>query len=134
MKYLLDTDICIYLINGDKTLISKVKDTGVFSIGISNVTLAELYYGAYLSEYVESNISNIIEFRKNLTVYSDNSDSAEAFGLIKSTLKQSGKIIEDFDILIASIAIANDCVLVTNNIRHFQRIPNLEIENWLETK
>jgi len=110
---------------------SKIKDTGLFSIGICNATLAELYFGAYQSQYTELNIVNILDFKRNLTIYSDSVDSAEHFGRIKSDLKSKGAIIEDFDIIIASIAMANDCVLVTNNVKHFQRIENLTLENWL---
>lgn len=110
----------------------KVKEIGIFSLGISNVTLAELYFGAYNSKHTETNLQNISNFKKNLTIYSDSGDSAELFGKIKSNLKNSGRMIEDFDILIASIAIANDCILVTNNISHFERIDEIQLENWLE--
>ena len=65
-------------------------------------------------------------------VYSDSDTSAEAFGRFKSKLWAQGKIIEDFDILIASIAFANDCILVTNNPGHFERIDEINIENWME--
>jgi len=67
-----------------------------------------------------------------LAVYSDNAASAEAFGRFKSKLRSEGKIIEDFDILIASIAFVNNCILVTNNPNHFERIDELKIENWVE--
>jgi tRNA(fMet)-specific endonuclease VapC len=129
---LLDTNICIYLINGNKLLINKVKKTGIFSIGISNATLAELYFGAYNSKHIKENLKNISAFKRNLTVYSDSSSSAETFGKVKAKLKASGCMIEDFDILIASIAIANNCILVTNNIHHFEKIDSIQIENWLE--
>lgn len=132
MKYLLDTNICIYLINGNETLKKKVKEIGVFSLSISNATLAELYFGAYNSKKVDANLKRIDEFKKNLTVYSDNDSSAEAFGRFKSKLRSEGKIIEDFDILIASIAFVNNCILVTNNPNHFERIDELKIENWVE--
>ena len=132
MKYLLDTNICIYLINGNETLKKKVKEIGVFSLSISNATLAELYFGAYNSKKVDANLKRIDEFKKNLTVYSDNYASAEAFGRFKSKLRSEGKIIEDFDILIASIAFVNNCILVTNNPNHFERIDELKIENWVE--
>lgn len=128
---MLDTNICIYLINGNQALTEKIKKIGLYSIGISNTTLAELYFGAYFSENIEFNITNIAEFKKHLTVYPDSADSAKAFGGIKANLRRNGQMIEDFDILIASIALANDCVLVTNNIRHFERIDNLTIENWV---
>lgn len=80
MKYLLDTNICIYLINGNETLKKKVKEIGVFSLSVSNATLAELYFGAYNSQKVDANLQRINEFKKNLTVYSDNNASAKAFG------------------------------------------------------
>jgi tRNA(fMet)-specific endonuclease VapC len=111
----------------------KIRKIGIFSIGISNATLAELYFGAYNSEYIKANLQNISVFKRNLTIYSDSSDSAQIFGRTKAKLKKSGHIIEDFDILIASIAIINDCILVTNNVHHFERIEEIKIENWLES-
>jgi len=132
LKYLLDTNICIYLINGNDPLIARVKKTGVFALGISNATLGELYFGAYNSKYIEANLHNISIFKRYLTIYSDSEDSAKLFGKIKANLRKTGNIIEDFDIYIASIAIENECILVTNNISHFERIDSLQIENWLE--
>ncbi len=132
MKYLLDTNICIYMLNGNEVLNNKVKEIGVFSLSVSNATLAELYFGAYNSQRVDANLKRINKFKKNLTVYSDNNSSAEAFGRFKSKLKSEGKIIEDFDILIASVAFVNNCILVTNNSNHFKRIDGLKVENWLE--
>ena len=131
MKYLLDTNICIYLLNGDKSLKKKVKETGVFSLAISTATLAELYFGAYYSKRVEENLKRITAFKKHLTIFSDSEQSAEVFGKLKSILKSKGNIIEDFDLLIASIAFTNNCILVTNNPKHFQRIKELQIENWM---
>lgn len=131
MKYLLDTNICIYLLNGNEVLEEKVREIGVFSIYISNVTLAELYFGAYNSRKVDANLERINLFKKNLTVYPDSDRSAETFGRFKSKLRYEGRIIEDFDILIASIASVNNCILVTNNTNHFERIEGLKIENWL---
>jgi len=132
LKFLLDTNICIYLLNGNEILKKKISEIGVFSLSISNATLAELYFGAYNSQNFDANIKRIKAFKKNLLVYSDSDISAEAFGRFKSKLKTQGKIIEDFDILIASIAYANECILVTNNPSHFKRIDELKIENWLE--
>jgi len=131
LKYLLDTNICIYLINGNETLKKKVKEIGVFSLSVSNATLAELYFGAYNSQKVDANLQRINEFKKNLIVYSDNNASAKAFGRFKSKLRSEGNIIEDFDILIASVAFVNNCILVTNNPDHFERIDELNVENWV---
>ena len=104
MKYLLDTNICIYLLNGDETLKRKVKEVGLFSLAISNATLAELYFGAYNSKRVEENLKRIAVFKKHLKVYPESEESAKMFGKFKSRLKSEGNLIEDFDILIASEA------------------------------
>ena len=134
LKYLLDTDTCVYLLNGSEALKAKIKEIGVFSIAVSNSVLSELYFGAYNSKKVEANLKRIEEFKKNISVISDSEESAEHFGRIKAALRIEGKIIEDFDIIIASIALANRYVLVTNNTSHFKRIEGLIFENWLEAK
>ena len=115
-----------------KILKKKIGKIGIYSFSISNATLAELYFGAYNSRNVSTNIKRIETFKKNLMVYSDSDTSAEAFGRFKSKLRAQGKMIEDFDILIASIAFANECILVTNNPSHFERIDEIKIENWMD--
>lgn len=132
MKYLLDTNICVYLLNGDDLLKNKVAKIGSCSINISNSVLAELYFGAYNSKKISENLQKIGQFKKNLNILSDTEESAMVFGRIKSELKSKGKIIEDFDILIASIAVVNNCIVVTNNDDHFSRIEGLQVENWLK--
>jgi len=132
LKYLLDTDSCVYLLNGNEALKKRVEKIGVYSLAVSNSVLAELYFGAYNSKKVEENLKRIELFKKNLTVLSDSEESAKEFGKIKANLKSKGKIIEDFDILIASISIANHCILITNNTEHFSRIDNLQTQNWLD--
>jgi tRNA(fMet)-specific endonuclease VapC len=130
MIYILDTNICIYLLNGNKKIEAKIKSIGIYSIAITNTVLAELYFGAYNSAKVKDNLSRIDEFRKNLTVIQEDAESSRLFGKIKAELKISGNLIDDFDILIASIALANDCTIVTNNENHFKRIKNLPLVNW----
>jgi len=131
LKYLLDTNICIYLLNGNIALRNRVAKIGLYLIAISNSILAELYFGAYNSEKAAENLKRIELFKKDLRILSDSEESAMLFGKIKADLKSEGNMIEDFDILIASIAMANNCAVVTNNDKHFSRIENLEIENWL---
>jgi len=130
MMYILDTNICIYLLNGNKKIESKIKSIGIYSIAITNTVLAELYFGAYNSVKIKENIDRIDEFRKNLTIIQEDAESSRLFGKIKAELKSSGNLIDDFDILIASIALANDCTIVTNNESHFKRIKNLTVVNW----
>ena len=131
MKFLLDTDTCVYLLNGNLSLKKKVEEVGVFSLAISNSVLAELYFGAYNSKKAEDNLKRINIFKMNLSILADSEESALRFGKIKADLRSKGKIIEDFDILIASVAIVNSCILITNNTDHFERIDDLQIENWL---
>lgn len=131
MKYLLDTNICVYLLNGNIVLKNKIAQVGLSSIVVSNATLSELYFGAYNSTKVAENLQRIALFKKNLGILSDSEESAMLFGRIKTDLKLKGCMIEDFDILIASIAIANRCIIVTNNDKHFSRIEGLSLENWL---
>lgn len=131
MKYLLDTNICVYLLNGNIVLKNKIAQVGLSSIVVSNATLSELYFGAYNSTKVAENLQRIALFKKNLGILSDSEESAMLFGRIKTDLKLKGCMIEDFDILIASIATANRCIIVTNNDKHFSRIDGLSLENWL---
>ena len=130
MKYLLDTNTCVYLLNGNESLKKKVGEIGVYSLSVSNSVLAELYFGAYRSKKIEENLKRIEVFKKNLTILSDSEESARLFGKMKADLMSNGAIIEDFDILIASVATSNNCILVTNNTEHFERIEGLKIQNW----
>jgi tRNA(fMet)-specific endonuclease VapC len=125
----LDTNICVYLLNGDERLRRKVREIGAYSISICNATLGELYFGAYWSKKVDANLKRIRAFAENLAIYSDSQESSEIFGKFKADLKNRGQMIEDFDLLIASIAQANNCILVTNDRSHFSRIEGLVVEN-----
>jgi tRNA(fMet)-specific endonuclease VapC len=131
MKYLLDTNTCIQFFNGDKQIAKKIQKIGSKSISVANCVLAELYYGAYNSGRVTKNIEKLEALKKDVTLFSDSEESAKIFGQIKVELKKLGKPTQDFDLLISSIALANDCVLVTSNIRHFKNVPNLRVEDWL---
>jgi len=131
-EYILDTDTCIYWLKGKEEIKRKVEQIGVNGLRVTIITLAELKYGAYNSQKVNKNLRNINNFLKEVKVLLLNEDAAERFGKIKADLRRSGQVIGDFDILIASIATANECTLVTNNINHFERIEKLQLENWLE--
>ncbi len=134
MKYLLETSTCVYLLNGNSALKAKVKEVGVYSLAVANCVLAELYFGARNSKKAGENIQRIEEFKKNLAILSDSEESARWFGKIKAGLKMSGNLIEDFDILIASVVLAHNRILITNNTDHFGRIEGLRIENWYQSE
>jgi len=131
MKYVWDTDICIYWLKGYEQIKEKVKEVGEDSINITIITLAELKFGAYNSQKVKENLKVIEKFLGKMKVLNLDENSIDKYGEIKTKLRRSGELIEDFDILIASIVIVNNAILVTNNVDHFKRIEELRIENWL---
>lgn len=130
MTFLLDTDTIIYWLNGRESIEKKVIVVGFPHIVFSIISKADLYYGAYKSEYVEENLRSIRRLSDKIAVVPFDNDAADRFGAIKADLGTRGALITDADIMIAAIAIANDMTLVTNNVSHFQRIERLQLENW----
>ncbi len=98
----------------------------------SIISKAELYFGAHNSEHISENLDNIQIISETISLLPFDEAAAEKFGTIKADLKKSGLIIMDADIMIASVALANDLTLVTNNTKHFERIAELRIENWVQ--
>ncbi len=134
MRYLLDTDVIIYWLKGNVGIEERVMAEGLENIGFSIIPKAELYFGAYNSKRIENNLKNIDELSVRIKLLPLNNDAAETFGKLKAERKRTGNIITDADIMVASIAFANDLTLITNNLRHFERISDLKIENWVATK
>ena len=130
MKFLLDTNVCIQWMNGEEALRSRAVAIGSQCLFITNSILAELFYGAFKSGRVEANLTRVETFVQGLNVVSDSQESARLFGRIKADLRKAGKPTQDFDLLIASVALASDCTLVTGNLKHFEAIPGLRLENW----
>jgi tRNA(fMet)-specific endonuclease VapC len=131
-SYLLDTDIIIYwLKNKFPSIDEKINRVGESHIFISTISVAELYFGVHNSDRIEENKLLIDELIERLSIIAFDEKAAEYFGEIKAILKSQGKIICDSDLFIAATAAANDLVLVTNNERHFKRIENLYVENWV---
>lgn len=134
MIYMLDTNVCIYAIN--KKPISYCKKLDILDkkqeICISSIVLAELQYGVSASRHQQQNQINLDSFLSKLTIIDFSAKCAFFYGEIRASLKNSGVIIGSNDLLIASHALAEDAVLVTNNISEFQRIPKLKLENWKE--
>lgn len=128
--YLLDTDTVIYNFKGHDSVIKNLRAHLHDPIKISIVTLMELYYGAYKSQMVESNIAKIKALENALEIIPTGRESAEIFGIYKGKLEKLGTPLDDFDLIIASCALANNMTLVTNNVRHFERIEGLKLTNW----
>lgn len=132
MKYLLDTNIIAYWLNGNKKIETKICDIGIDTICISFITLCELYYGAFKSEKKEENIKNIETLLSKVPVIHSNDKIAMKFGELKAKCVKTGKIIDGADLLLASFAIESKLTFVTNNLRHFKEIEGLALENWVE--
>ena len=132
MTYLWDTDTCIYYLNGNQHIRQTVKNVGLTTIATTIVTVAELKFGAFHSTRVAENLARIAILQQKIRVLSDFSDPiATVFAENKARLKKQGLLIGDFDLVIASVALHFGLIVVTNNVAHFQRIPNIRIENWM---
>lgn len=127
--YLLDTNICIYLLKGQRGIVEKIEVTGCDNCFITDVTLAELWFGAYNSNRIEQQKRGISYLEQLFNVISIK-DSVELFGSNKAYLKSRGTIIDDFDILIGSAAIKHNLIMVTENVKHLSRLPGITVENW----
>jgi tRNA(fMet)-specific endonuclease VapC len=132
MKYMLDTDICIYIIKKKpaKELIALQK-ADVGQVCISSITLAELEYGVAKSQHKEKNQIALAEFLTPIEILDFNDCAARMFGTIRAELEAKGKVIGPFDLQIAAHALAEKLTLITKNKKEFSRVPNLKIKNWL---
>lgn len=131
MKYLLDTNICIYLIKRKPVRVMKGFNAhSVGEIGVSSITVSELWYGVAKSKQRKVNRQALEQFLLPLTVVAFDEDAAEVYGEIRAALERAGQPIGAMDMLIAAQAVSRGVVLVTNNEREFSRVPRLMVENW----
>ena len=130
-QYLLDTSICVFLFRNNHDVLSRLNKIGRERCYICDVVLAELRYGAYKSERTEENLQLIDDFVKEIKVLPF-ADSIDVYAREKLRLKNSGKPIEDFDLLIGCAAKAAGLTIVTHNMKHFSHIEGLNIEDWVK--
>ena len=132
MKYLLDTNICIYLLNNKyEKIINRIETEGFDNLALSVITIAELEFGVSKSKHQDKNKIALMEFLLPFNILDFNQNDAFEYGKIRTFLQKKGLLIGNMDMLIASQVIANDLILVTNNIREFERIPEIKLENWV---
>lgn len=133
MKYLLDTDTCIYLLNGRPGSVTETfRRHRVASICLSSITTSELRWGVAKSAS-ERNRAALEAFLASFQIVAYDDEAARAYGDLRAELERRGKPIGPMDLLIAAQAIALDLVLVTNNEREFKRVPGLRVENWVRS-
>ena len=131
MNYLLDTSICIYLINQrPPSIVEKLMQFSPQELGISAIVVSELQYGVAKSSQSERNRQLLDAFLRPFQIVPYDAAAAEAYGLIRADLEKKGQPIGREDLLIAAHALAADLTLVTNNEAEFKRVPNLRVENW----
>ena len=129
-QYLLDTDVCIELIKHNERVLDKVESVGVDHCFVTEITIAELFYGAAKSEHPEhfNDVDYILKSFDLMPLL----PSLRLYGENKTILENQGQMIGEFDLLIGSCAVFYDLVMVTSNLKHFDHIPNIVLEDWAQ--
>lgn len=131
--WLLDTNICIYLIKGKpQLLLNRLREVDINTIAVSSITVAELQYGVAKSARPEQNALALAAFLAPLGVEPFDDAAAAVYGPIRARIERAGKPIGSLDMLIAAHALALGRTVVTNNVREFDRVEGLKVENWAE--
>ena len=132
MEFMLDTNICIYIIKRKPPEVIKRFGKSIISqVGISSITLSELLYGVVNSSNPLKNRIALTQFVAPLEIASYDDEAAQCYGDIRAGLENRGLPIGALDMLLAAHALSIGCTLVTNNTRAFARIPSLKIDNWI---
>ena len=131
MKFMLDTDTCIYVINRKpQKVFERFREHRIGDIGISVITLSELRYGAEKSIQPEKNLMALSGVVAPLEILTYSEEEAETYGRIRADLDSKGEPIGSMDMLIAAHALGQDVTLITNNPREFSRVSGLRVESW----
>jgi tRNA(fMet)-specific endonuclease VapC len=130
--YLLDTNICIYIVNKHPVeILEKLERYKPSEIKISSITVAEMEYGASKSSHRERNRAALKNFLSPFEILNFDSMDAEIYGIIRAKLERDGNIIGPYDMQLAAQALRADYTFVTNNIKEFKKVERLKIENWI---
>lgn len=133
MKYMLDTNMCIYIIKKHpERVLKKFTSLEIGDLGISSITFAKLSYGVQKSQHQQKNAKALEQFSSPLEIVLFDVDAANHYGNIRSYLEKKGTPIGSLDMMIAAHARCLNVTLVTNNKKEFSRVPHLKIENWLD--
>ncbi len=131
MRYLLDTNICILIINRrPQGARDRFLHVSIGDMAVSSITVSKLHYGVEKSRKREQNARALQKFLLPLMVLPYDDEAAQQYGYIRAQLEREGKVIGAMDIMIAAHALALGLKVITNNTREFQRIPGLEVEDW----
>ncbi|MGO8790083.1 MAG: type II toxin-antitoxin system tRNA(fMet)-specific endonuclease VapC [Terriglobia bacterium] len=135
MRYLLDTNICIYIAKQKpKSVLARLDKLKSGDVGMSIVTYLELVYGAWKSQRRQENLARIRELQGLIPVLPLDVSAGRHYGEVRAGLETKGTPIGAYDLLIAAHALSLGLILVTNNAREFLRVPQLTVENWAEER
>lgn len=129
-KYLLDSNICIYLLRNKYGVVQQVADRGWENCCISEITVAELLYGAENSDSPKQNIQLVTSFCSDIEVLPI-TNIIPQYAKQKAFLRKKGMLIDDMDVFIGSTAIGYNCIMVTENVKHLSRLKGIKVENWV---
>jgi tRNA(fMet)-specific endonuclease VapC len=130
-KYLLDTNACIsYLNYPGSAIYQAIRSVPSDEIAVCSVVNAELFFGSIKSKFPSRNLIIQKKFLSNFVSFSFDDRAAEKYAEIRAYLSLVGQLIGPYDMLIASIALANGLTLVSHNVREFSRVPGLSLEDW----
>jgi tRNA(fMet)-specific endonuclease VapC len=129
--YLLDTDTLIYFLKGNEAVVANFKACMATPKAISVVTYGELIYGCRRSERVTENLAKVHRLAEIYPVIDTTRCVMDSFGEIKAQLSAAGTTVDDFDLLIGCTAMALSYTVVTNNTKHYAKIPGLKVVNWV---
>ena len=130
-RYLLDTDIVVFLFRNNRKVYDHIKELSPRQIYISDVTVAELEYGNHCSGRYKENKAMLDKFLLQVNVIAF-ADAIPLYAKERYRLRMSGLSIMDFDLVIACSSIVNNMIMVTNNVKHFNRVEGIAIENWID--
>ena len=134
MKYLLDTNTCIYIINKKPpSAVNRIRSKHPDEVSISTITIAELEYGVHRSKHIDQNRIALLEFLVPFMILDFDQSAAAVYGGVRASLERKGTPIGPMDLLLAAQALSQQLILVTNNLREFRRVAGLQIENWIGT-
>jgi len=128
--YLLDTDTVIYSLKGQPDVVRNLALHADDPLGVSVITLMELYHGAFRSRQVAGNLAKVRALEKAVRVWDLQADAAEVFGALKAQLESDGARLDDFDLGIAACALVHNLTLVSHNSAHFARVRGLRLDDW----
>lgn len=133
MRYMLDTNICIYAIKHNPVeVFERLKEHDPEEICISSITYGELVHGVEKSKAVYKNRIALTLFLANIEILKFDTEAAQKYGEVRAQLEKTGKAIGPLDMLIAAHANSSGCTLVTNNIKEFERVEGLNLGNWVK--